>query len=488
MPSLTRIEQPISYSFEIYPFNDPNRNQTIVLVNNIPDSFVLPSSTTSASSFYYLESFSFGNDVFSPIQTGSARVAQTQYSVIDFFKYVAEGDLIFIKENGNNIFSGYIESLQLDISINGSIININFVNFLKQLSVSKIFGSVFETLQPAQGVKIGTFLDTLTNNTLIGIAQEKSTVFTFDLYQGLGEDPALVLSDSNTVYVTISSFMSLLQAINKILYPYQRLIYQDSQGNIVIAPLSLFDDFQWFFAQDNLGAGGVTIPYTNLSIKKNAAGIPNYQYATLFTIPTAQGVLGGNQSQANSSFFCQYIPPKNNFTRLLQLYNSSNFTIADVIIEDLITDPAKIDLTLNNISDLLQGGASTSKAAAVTIASFNTTPSTQAKITSDDNIDISSILFNYAARAMAEHLVDETSVIITSMRIKQIDGRGNLIPLPINRLVDISLDSGILENSSLFCRGYSFTYSSASGAVVSLNCTKPLVGGAYWVNGGLVSV
>ncbi len=89
---------------------------------------------------------------------------------------------------------------------------------------------------------------------------------------------------------------------------------------------------------------------------------------------------------------------------------------------------------------------------------------------------------------MAEHLIDETSVIITSMRIKQLDSLGNLLPLPINRLVDIVMDDGILENTSLFCRGYSFTYSASSGAMVSLNCTKPLVGGAYWVNGALISV
>ena len=89
---------------------------------------------------------------------------------------------------------------------------------------------------------------------------------------------------------------------------------------------------------------------------------------------------------------------------------------------------------------------------------------------------------------MAEHLVDETSVVITSMRIKQKDSLGNLKPLPINRLVDCVMDTGILQSSSLFCRGYVFNYSANSGAIVTLNCTKPLVGGAYWVNGGLVSV
>ncbi len=488
MPSPTKIETPISYSFEIYPFNSLTRKQAIIIVNNITSSFNFPSTVTNLSDFYYLDSFSFENDVFNPIQIGSAKVIQQQYTTIDFFKYVAEGDLIFIKENGNNIFSGYIESLQLDISMNGTTITINFVNFLKQLSMSKIFGLVFDTIQPAQGISIQNFLDTVTGNTLIGIALDVSTLFTFDLYKGLGEDSSLVLTDSTTVYVTISSFMTVLQAINKILYPYQRLIYQDNEGNIVIAPLSLFDDFQWYFAQSNFSPGGVTIPYINLSIKKNAAGVSNYQYATLFTMPTAQGLLGGDQSQLNSSFFCQYIPPSSNFTRLLQLYNSGNFTIADVIIEDLITDPAKIDTTLNNISEILQGGSSTSKAAAITIASVNMTPISQAPIKSNDNVDISAILFNYAARAMAEHLVDETSVIITSIRIKQMDSRGNLLPLPINRLVDIVTDTGILENTSLFCRGYSFSYSASSGAIVSLNCTKPLVGGAYWVNGELVNV
>lgn len=488
MTSPSKIENSISYNIEIYPYADPLRSNTTIIVNTITNNTIIPTGVTNIQDFFYLESFSFENDIFNPIQSGNARIVQQQYNTIDFFQHVSEGDLIFIKENGNNIFTGYIESLQLDISMNGSIITINFVNLLKQLSVTKVFGLIFETLQPAQGIGFGDFLNIITGNTLIGIAQQTSPLFTFDLFKGQDEDSGLVLSDNNTVYITISSFMSVLQSINKVLYPYQRLIYQDSMGNIVIAPLSLFDDFQWFFSQSNLNPSGSTIPYLNISIKKNAAGVPNYEYATLFTIPTAQGNLGDNQSQLNSSFFCQYIPPVNNFTRINQLYSSGNFTIADVIIEDIITDPAKIDITLNNISEALQGSSSLSKSVAITISSINMTPISQAPILSEDNVDVSAILFNYAARSMAEHLIEETTVTITSMRIKQKDVSGNLIPLPINRLIDLSMDTGILESSSLFCRGYILNYSATTGSIVTLNCTKTLVGGAYWVNGELVSV
>lgn len=477
---------------EIYPFADPLRTETILVVNTITADFSIPSSTTRASDFYFLESFSFQNDVFNPIQAGSAKVVQPQYDKIDFFKYVQEGDLIFIKENGINIFSGYIESTQLDITMAGTSITLNFVNFLKQLSMAKVFGLLFDTLQPAQGVTMGNFLDSITSNTLIGIGQDANKLFTFDLYKGEGESSSLVLTDSSKVFITISSFMNILQAINKILYPYQRLIYQDSEGNIVIAPLSLFDDLKWYFAQGNVDQGffeeSFTTPYLSISIKKNAAGIPNYEFVTLFTLPTLQGVTTGNQSKDNSSFACQYTPPKPSFTRINQLYNSGNFTIADVIIEDIITDPAKIDQTLNNISELLQG-SSTSTAANVTICAVNQTPSSQPTLKSKDGkVDVSAIIFNYAARAMAEHLVEETQVTITSPRIRQRDSDDNLLPLPINRLIDIAVDDGVLESSSLFCRGYSLSYSSSGGALVTLNCTKPLVGGAYWVNGGLVSV
>ena len=180
--------------------------------------------------------------------------------------------------------------------MNGTIITINFVNFIKQLSLTKVFGLIFETLQPAQGIVFSDLLDTITSNTLAGGKKAASTVFSFDTFQGLGEFSDLVLKDSTVVYVTISSFMTIFQVLNKILYPYQRLnMHKDSMGNIAIAPLSLFDDFQWFFAQSNFSPGGVTTPYLNISIKKNAAGIPNYEYATLFTIPTAQGLLGGDQ-------------------------------------------------------------------------------------------------------------------------------------------------------------------------------------------------
>jgi hypothetical protein len=495
MQYLSKVEAPITYSIEIYPFADPERTQTIILVNTITAEFDIPSGVTDANDFFYLESFSFQNDIFNPIQSGSARVVQTQYDKIKFFKLVAEGDLLFIKENGNNIFCGYVESLQYDISMAGTNITINFVNFIKQLYRAKVFGLIFENLQPAQGVVMQYFLDDITNNTLIALAKDKSDLFSFKLYQGEGEDPSLVLKKDTQVFLTITSFMSILQAINKVLYPYQRLIYQDSIGNIVIAPLSLYDDLSWTFEKDNNSlydtegrAINAIIPYLNFSLKKNAAGVPNYEYATLFTIPTAQGVLAGNQSQKNSAWFCQYTAPISPaFKRVNQLYNSGFFTISDVIIEDIIVDPNKIDSTLNNISELIQS-TSTSQAANVTITSVNQTPDSQIPITSQNKVDVSSILFNYAARTMAENILEETQVSITSMRIKQTDVNGDLLPLPINRLVSIDFDDGILPNGSLFCRGYVFSYSASGGALVTLNCTKPLVGGAYWVNGGLVNV
>lgn len=490
MTSLSNIESSITYSFEIYPFADPLRTNTVMLFNDVTDA---PSSEISGLivNSYFIESFTFGNDIFNPIQSGTAKITQIQYSTIDFFSYVQEGDLFFIKENGNNIFAGYIESLQLDVSMNGTVITLNFANFLKQFSLTKVFGQIFQTLQPAQGITLGNLLDEITSNTLVGTAQASSNLFFFDVFQGEGEstvNPNIVLKESSVVYVTISSFMTILQVLNKVLYPYQRLIYQDATGSIAIAPLSLFDDLQWYFSQEEFNSSAIGIPYTHLNIKKNAAAIPNYEYATLFAIPTAQGLLGNNQSQLNSSFFCQYTPPTQYFTRLNQLYNSGLFIIADVIIEDIIADPNKIDITLNNISEVLQNSSSLSKSAAITIASINQTPASQLNITSQDKVDVSAILFNYAARAMAEHLVEETQISITSPRIKQKDSNGNLLPLPINRLVDLVLDSGILETSSLFCRGYSLNYSVDGGSLVTLNLTKPLVGGAYWVNGALQSV
>lgn len=488
---MTSLSNPIKYSFEIYPFANPSRKTPVVLTNQITDNSNIP-STISISSAFFIESFNFQNDIFNPIQTGTAKVLQSQYNEIDFFQFIEEGDLLFIKENNVNIFAGYIESMQLDISMNGSQITLNFVNFIKQLSISKVFGTLFNTIQPAQGINFGEFLDSITTYTLISIAQANNPLFTFDIYKGSNEstvNPTLVLTDDTKVFITISSFMTILQAINKILYPYQRLIYQDNNGNIVIGPLSLYDNQEWYFSQYNSNnPSSVTIPYTNLSIRKSAAAVPNFEYTTLFAIPVAQGLLAGNQAQLNSNFFCQYSPSPQYFTRAIQLFNSGNFTITDIIIEDVIADPNKIDTTLNNISDIIQSTTSNSSAAAITIASVNQTPKSQQPIPSIEGFSPSAILFNYAARAMAEHMIEETQVVITSPRVAQVDAIGNLLSLPINQLVDLVLDSGILQTNSLYCRGYSLNYSSSSGSIVTLNLCKPLVGGAYWVNGELVPV
>lgn len=486
MTLLNNFNPPIIYTFEIYPFGDPTRNTPVVISNSVPNI----ANPTVIN--YYLESFSFQNDIFNPIQSGTAKVSQQDYNVIDFFAYVSEGDLLFIKENTVNIFAGYIESLQIDITMTGTQITVNFVNFIKQLSMAKVFGTLFDTIQPAQGVKFKDLLDLITGNTLIGIAQTSDSLFSFDLYKGSEEstvNPSLVLTDGTLVYLTISSFMTILQSINKVLYPYQRFIYQDNFGNIVIGPLSLFDDQVWFFSQYNVDNPSTnTTPYTSISIKKSAAAIPNFEYATLFAIPVFQGVFTGNQSQLNSSFFCQYTANNQYFGRLNQLLKSGNFTITDILIEDVVADPNKIDVILNNISEVIQGSITVSTASAITIATVNQTPKTQQPLTASEGYSPSAVLFNYTARAMAEHLVEETQVVITSPRVAQTNVAGTLLPLPINRLVDLSLDSGILQTNSLYCRGYTLNYSSTSGSIVTLNLCKPLVGGAYWVNGELVPV
>lgn len=482
--------QRIDYSIEIYPFADPARIKTIIVSNFIPSS--VPSSltlgqSTGPSTYYVLESFNFVNDVFNPIQTGSAKVAQSQYNKLTFFQDVAEGDLLFIKENGNTIFTGYIESLQLDITSEGSIITINFANILKQLSICKVFGEIFNTIQPAQGVTFGNFLANIAKNTLLYYATQIS-MFNINIQKGDNESASVVLKASNTVFVSISSYMTILQTLNKVLYPYQRVIYQDSLGDVNIAPLSLFNDLVWYFSQSN--TRGLGFPFTNISVRKNAAGVNNFEYATLFNIPIAQGVLGGNQSQVNSSFFCQYSPPATYYTRLNQLYNSGIFTVADIIIEDLISDPNKIDQTLNNISEVIQSGSgssSLSSQAAVTIASINQTPSSQIPIPSQGPSDVSNILYNYAARAMAENLIEETQIFVTTPRVTHTQAYSTeLLPLPINRLVNVSLDQGVVETSAFFCRGYVLNYSN-SGTMVTLNLCKPLAGGAYWVNGELIN-
>jgi hypothetical protein len=491
--------QQIVYSFEIYPFADSARTKTIIITNYIAPTVATPSAasalttpiigsttTTSVPPNYILESFSFSNDIFNPIQTGTCKVAQQSYTAITLFQDIAEGDLLFIKENGNTIFTGYIESLQLDITSEGTALNIGFVNILKQLSMGKVFGNIINQLQPAQGIEFGTLISTITANTLLSYA-ENTSFLQVNILKGQGENPNVVLTASNTVYVSISSYMTILQVLNKILFPYQRFIYQDSLGNVNIAPLSLFNSTLWYFTQSN--TPGLGMPYTNMTIKKNAAAINNFEYATLFSIPIAQGVLAGNQSQANSSFFAQFSPPVNYYTRLNQLYNSKIFQITDVIIEDLISDPSKIDETLNHISDLVQSASSTgpASAAAITISALNQTPQQQKAIPSSGGpADVSSILFNYAARAMAENIISETEVYITTPRVTHTAGTTDLLPIPLNQLISVSLDPGIIETTTLFCRGYVLTYSN-TGTLVTLNLCKPLAGCAYWVNGELVN-
>lgn len=488
MPSRTNINSPITYIITIYPFADNNRTTTITVSNSII-------SGIAVSGFYQLESFSFHNDIFDPIQSGTAKVIQTQYATIDFFKYVKEGDLLFISEQspnkslGDNIFSGYVESLQLDIDASGSVITLNFANLIKQISISKIFGNIVNTIQTAESFVFQTFLNSIVANTLISKSVLKSGNNNFQFQAGSNENDNTILSGTNTIYVTITSYMTILQAINKIIFPYQRYIYQDSTGTIVISPLSLFNDFSWQFDQRNGNDIANFIPYTNLTVKKNAGSSFNQAYGTLFSIPIALSTADVLKFQ-QSGFATVFTPSPTYFNRLNQLYNSGNFTMTDITIEDVIADPNKLDQTLINISNIVQG-LNVASSIASTISVVNQTPiqfPTQTPLHSNQgNSDVSAILYNYVARTMSEAIVDETQVFVSTPRITQTDVNGNLLPLPINQIVNVNMDDGILDKSALFCRGYHLSYSS-SGTMVTLNLCKPLSGGAYWVNGELVDV
>ena len=478
--------KPIEYNFTIYPFADSNRKFPVIISNN--------SNLISGGQFspvYRLESFSFSNDIFEPIQKGSARIILMQYKTIDFFKYVKEADLLFITENNKNIFSGYIESMDIDLGANGTTIVVNFVNLIQQISVSKIFGNIINTLQIAQSFKFSQFLSEVIKNTLISATTSISGNVPFKFLSGQGENSSTILNASNTVFVTITAYMSILQSINKIIFPYQRFIYQDSTGSIVIAPLSLYNDFIWQFDQvnDDNNETSDLFPYLNISVKKNAGGSYNQGYGTLFNIPIALSPASIQQFNLQG-FACAFSPSSTYFQRLTQLYNSGNFTMTDITIEDVISDPNKLDQTLVNISELIQG-LKVSSSIATTISVLNQTPSffpQQIPLTnSSGGQDVSAILYNYVSRILAEALLEETKVAITTPRVSQVDVSGNLLPLPINQIVNVYLDDGILEKSNLFCRGYNLSYST-NGTIVTLNLCKPLTGGSYWVNGPLVSV
>jgi hypothetical protein len=485
MTYLVSIDKTITYLITIHPF-PVNKGRQDVYISNVN----FDNNSTTAN--YYLESFSFNNDVFDPIQTGTARIVQPQYGIIDFFSYVQEGDLLYISETQNNIttniFSGYVEALQLYRNSDGTIITLNFVNLLKQISISNIFGLILNQIQTAKQILMADFLNRIIQNTLIQPSVLFSGNPTFTFYGGVGESPGLTLNGENTIYITITSYMTILQAINKVIYPYQRYIYQDNTGAIVIAPLTLFNDSIWNFDQYNpsqFREANFNFPYTELSIKKNAGSSYNQTYGTLMNIPIALNPTS-YADLIKRGFYSQFTPSSTYFDRLNQLRSSGNFTITDIVIEDLISDPSKIDITLVNISELVQG-TSVSGSVAQTIAVVNQVTGQLPLKSSSGGSDITSILFNYVARTMSENLVSETEVYITCPRTSQTDFTGNLLPLPINKIVNLTLDPGILDTTALFCRGYSLSYSNA-GTIVTLNLCKPLSGGAYWVNGGLVNV
>ena len=496
------------YLIEIQPFPEGSNRDGITISNGNFDR----------QEAYVYKSLHFSNDIFDPSQTGDVEIVSkdNNNSLLNFFIAVNEGDVIIIQEYVNDftynvIFRGYITEIQwADSPSSGSVIRVNFANILFQLvraktvNTSEDQGLFSINSGVVNNAAFSLFLEQVFAGTII-VANTNSNVdintppVSIKVLKGQYEDSAIVLTPAAKIYAYYNAYMSKMETLQRAIFPYQRFIYQDSSGDILITPLALTDaplPNSWIFSiQDSTGYSTNLIPYTSMTFSKRAASVFNRQLSALIALPANFSKLQYTTEDV-SNIYASILPNANLFPRARELALSKFFTFTNYTLEDVLSSPEKNSTILANISTLLRSESLSTALGTILSNQYETpTASTAQSLAKVEAIDPIFIMFNNAMREMSMNLIDETEIIVTTPRISnQVknsqtslqDQEEGIFDIPLGQMVYFNFPAGVSDSDAYFCRGFSLTDSAESGAVLTLRLCKPLTGSAYWVQGALV--
>jgi hypothetical protein len=444
----------------------------------------------SATSRYFYESFKLSNDIFDPTQNAEIVIAQGDYfGGITFFADVNDNDFVTINEviNGNSstLFRGYIESRELVHAGESTKITIQVANILKQLNMCKTVNTVNEqstfsinSTATNEGT-FKTFLNLIFQDTLV-TQSYSGEVANVAILKGQNEADSVALSPSTNVYAFYDSTMSRWQTLTRVIYPYQRICYQDINSIINIAPLTVVPS-SWAFSFGNKinPISKNVIPYTSFGYVSNGGKTSNRQISTLLTMPVNTTELTYTPSDY-ANVVSLVTPLQKYFPRQVQLLQSGAAVYTNYTQEDVLGDTGKNSNVLANIASLSTGN-SLSQSVGVVLSTAYQAQTPLSNNPNSDTLDPTRILYNYAIRDMAQNLVDETIITVSCFRDMSAD------TIPLGKMVDINAPVGIGNLASYYCRGFELSHESKKGTVLTLRLCKPYTYTGYWVTGELVS-
>ncbi len=448
--------------------------------------------------------FNITNNVFNP--TGSCTFscvidASTTGSRYNFnnpiVDIIREGDIFrayYQSLNDSNpvqLMVGSIENINYSYNLGGLVINFSVGYLTNILSRSQLVqtdaqqnvaGITLTAYSPNQ-VVFGELLHGLLSETYINQTVSKTLYF-----GGNGEIIAAgkattsnsqssngsAINANSYVYAVTPATDTKLNILLQILYPYQRVMYVDTNGNLIITPLTTFFDSteNW-----SLGINGEPdlIPCENISVAKNTTVLQNRSYCAMNQVFQQFNQSNINSNQANTGVSIA-TPPENLFPRAYDFVQSGLGLQTAFVIQAFDSNAFMQNSGLLNTAynlPTLSGVTSVLKVDNQNIGYES--GSTQ------DVLKYAMSL--YASRSLAESLVNDTLVDITVDTILTYsDELGRFRNIPLNQMVSVPPVSNKMYDGQqqLFCYGFSLSFNVGQGSLTTLNLCKPYVFTGFW--------
>lgn len=466
----------VYYKFVITGFPDPN-NSKLVIDNSDPRQI------------YNYTEFSIDYDIVEPLTNTANVVVQTKgiQNVGTISQDFAEGNIVELYVNEKRKYVGFIASYTLTVSRDtGTLIILNLKSLLMSLNQQMVVNSYQDDVVlggnttitdfASNKIKFQNVLDWFTSESIIGYAAINVLNFQPTINNVLGlpyifsNGSENTLTDQSLIWFYASVNDNRLDALQKVLQPYQRLIYQDPSGVLKIEPMTSepYQDsttgFTYyidlvtnerlptpFIGASNYG----NVLWSTFSYQKAAANVANRAYSMLMQVGLNIAPSGPGSSSFVSVSTAQ--TSNNLFPRPVELLNSGYFEQSVNYSCDLstkmITDPTLLTYFAQNNN------------AGLTAALAGNVGGQQGQVTKI-----------YAQLAMARALFEESQLQITIPYEEYAD-----YDLPLGRTISVQ-EPTLLDTGSWYCYGCSLSFSQGTGSLLTLQLTKPYTYNAYWTS------
>lgn len=458
------ISEDVSYFINTYPLNPPGQNRQGITIG-------VPSTDSSVPSFY-IKKLTFNENIFSPITSGQIVMTFTGFFQTNIYDFIKEGDAFRLFEvfgNESSVaarFTGYIASIRFRYKFGnnaGTEVYINFYNLLGQWAIQSTLTSFNQ--QIGQGftnvtsneIPFGQALANLVQGSLFQLLINQNVLVPNTSYNNVALPIQLgpnALQLNQNVWAYIATNSTKQETIEKILFPYQNVYYQQPNGIITVDLLrtipNSIPEFNFFY--QNPSSGSTTFSSQNfidIEVTHAAAMVHNRVISTLINTPFFPPDQGIPENYVASIL--------NPFQRPQDLYNSGFFQLLDVeqdtLSEDMITDPTL--LSYMNVGIAATGYPVTLISGQPTIAG------------------------TFASRKLAKENFQETGVFITQPR-KMAPYAG---ATPLGTMVNVNLPTFLdATTNQLYCYGTVTNYESGTGTTFTLQLCKQGCFTSYWSN------